>query len=335
MTNPDTTAVNQLGLHLPGLANWFNRQLTSINFKAFGADCRPAPTMHSGASEKALLELLAIRVAWDLALYRVLRDKSPLRGHFARLAASILNSAAVRDVLAGRSIVIPADTLFVAAIHDSATNRFDLPDQGKVPPAHSAVLEQTRIWLQEISRVVGAETSPSPGLFSNTLRKLLDFGNHKARTLAGRSLAGLAAFIAAPRAMTRAINFNGMVCLRSYDWQHDAGYRMLEQIMTAPLLAASCLNLQLYRAAVNNSVNNNALETAHRASQQPVRLSVLLAAPIAEIDRIIARHKKVRDLVINDWIHLFAVAPCGQKFLRRFSMAGWTLVRSGPTLAGD
>jgi uncharacterized protein len=44
----------------------------------------------------------------------------------------------------------------------------------------------------------------------------------------------------------------------------------------------------------------------------PLRLSVFIEAPRAEIDRIIRRHAVVKNLVDNEWLFLFHVEPAAR-----------------------
>ncbi len=57
-------------------------------------------------------------------------------GPNARTAAAILNDAAVRAELSTLGITIPEDTWFVAAQHDTATDRVTVLDQHLVPASH-------------------------------------------------------------------------------------------------------------------------------------------------------------------------------------------------------
>ena len=153
-------------------------------------------------------------------------------------------------------------------------------------------------------------------------------------------LAGNAAFIAAPRERTRAIDLGGRAFLHEYDWRQDAGFGVLELIMTAPLVVASWINLQYYGSTVNNRVFGAGNKTLHnvvgaigvlegnagdlkvglpwqsvhdgeRFVHEPLRLNAFIAAPIDALNDVIAKHKIVRELVDNNWIHLFAIADDG------------------------
>ncbi|WP_134984954.1 putative inorganic carbon transporter subunit DabA, partial [Xanthomonas axonopodis] len=55
----------------------------------------------------------------------------------ARLLASLLNDSEVRAGLAARGIVIPADTLFLAALHDTTTDAVTLYTADHPSPGHA------------------------------------------------------------------------------------------------------------------------------------------------------------------------------------------------------
>ena len=62
----------------------------------------------------------------------------------ARLAATTLNDPAVRTVLAARGIPIPADTVFVAGLHNTGTDDVVLFDLDSVPASHATDLAALR-----------------------------------------------------------------------------------------------------------------------------------------------------------------------------------------------
>jgi len=153
-------------------------------------------------------------------------------------------------------------------------------------------------------------------------------------------LAGNAAFIAAPRRRTRGIDLGGRAFLHDYDWRTDAGFSVLQLIMSAPMVVASWINLQYYGSTVNNSVFGAGNKVLHnvtgtigvlegnagdlkvglpwqsvhdgaRLVHEPLRLNVFLEAPLAAINGVIAGQTAVRDLVDNHWVHLFAIGESG------------------------
>lgn len=154
-------------------------------------------------------------------------------------------------------------------------------------------------------------------------------------------LAGNTAFVVGPRYLTSNANLNGRAFLHTYDWKSDQGFGVLELIMTAPMIVASWINLQYFASTTNNAVfgaGNKVLhnvmgalgviegnsgdlkvglpwQSIHDGSQfihKPLRLNVVIAAPIQAINEVIRKHSSVRNLVDNNWIHLFAQADDGQ-----------------------
>ena len=65
----------------------------------------------------------------------------------ARLLAALLNDAGVRTGLVARGIEIPADTLFVAALHDTTTDTVTLFDRDHPQAGHAPDLRRVRAWL--------------------------------------------------------------------------------------------------------------------------------------------------------------------------------------------
>lgn len=64
--------------------------------------------------------------------------------------------------------------------------------------------------------------------------------------------AGNAGFIAAPRSRTLGQNLQGRVFLHDYDWRQDADGKVLELIMTAPMVVAHWINLQYLTSTTDN-----------------------------------------------------------------------------------
>jgi hypothetical protein len=107
--------------------------------------------------------------------------------------------------------------------------------------------------------------------------------------------------------------------------------------MTAPMVVANWINMQYYGSVVDNQrfgsgnkVLHNivagsigvfegnggdlriglplqSLHDGNRWVHEPLRLNVFLEAPRQEIDRIIAKHELVRELVENRWLFLFQI----------------------------
>ena len=54
-----------------------------------------------------------------------------------------------------------------------------------------------------------------------------------------------------------------------------------------------------------------------------MRLSVVINAPLAAIEAVIAKHVSVRQLVDNGWLHLFAMGDPGVPLQRYSGQQSW------------
>ena len=68
------------------------------------------------------------------------------------------------------------------------------------------------------------------------------------------------------------------------------------------------------------------LHDGRRWVHDPLRLTVVIDAPAASIDRIVQRHAIVRQLLDNGWLHLWRFE--GEGFERRVTGGGWRALAS-------
>lgn len=267
----------------------------------------------------------------------------------ARLVATLMNDAAVRAGLAGRGIILPADTVFVAALHDTTTDAVTLYDQDL---AQGIALDDVRRWLSDaavLARTERALRLPGATGADSLLARSRDWAEVRPEW----GLAGCQAFIAAPRSRTAGQSFAGRAFLHDYAWQSDKDFKVLELILTAPVVVASWISLQYYGSTVAPQVfgggnklihnvvggigvvegNGGALRTGlpwqsvHDGTgyaHDPLRLTVCVEAPRAAISDILARHDGVRALFDNRWLHLFALDDHGHLAWRYAGNLEWT-----------
>jgi uncharacterized protein YbcC (UPF0753/DUF2309 family) len=274
----------------------------------------------------------------------------------ARVVVALLNDAQVRRGLRERGIEIPEDTWFLAGLHDTTTDELRLYDVDDVPPAHAQNLAQLRQWLEqaaglarmERSVLLGVSGLPDRDLEAEVQRRSRDWSQVRPEW----ALANNAAFIAAPRRRTAQMDLGGRAFLHEYVWEQDGGFKILELIMTAPMVVANWINMQYYGSVVDNKRFGSGNKVLHNVAggaigvlegnggdlrvglpmqslhdgrrwvHEPLRLSVFIEAPEAAIDDIIGRHDLVRQLVENAWLHLFRIGEIGEVF-RRAPRGGW------------
>ncbi|WP_028029661.1 YbcC family protein [Gemmobacter nectariphilus] len=251
----------------------------------------------------------------------------------ARLLAALLNDPQTRTGLAALGLALPADTLFVAGLHDTVTDTV-LLYRDQPSPDHAADLNQAQRWLAAAGQQARAERARLlPSARANTLaRRASDWAEVRPEW----GLAGCGAFIAAPRTVTAGRDLQGRAFLHSYDWTQDTGFATLELILTAPVIVASWISLQYFGSTVapevfgggNKLIHNvvggigvvegnggrlrpglpwQSVHDGTRPMHEALRLSVLIEAPLDPITDILRRHAQVRQLVDNGWLHLLAL----------------------------
>lgn len=281
----------------------------------------------------------------------------------ARLLASLLNDPLVRSDLGPRGIDIGADTLFVGALHDTTSDQVMLYDADGDARAHQPDLTQTRVWLEAAGRLARAERAlrlPQARGEASLRRR----GHDWAQTRPEWGLAGCQAFIAAPRARTTGRSLEGRAFLHDYDWRSDPAFKVLELILTAPVVVASWISLQYYGSTVAPAVFGAGDKVLHnvvggigvvegnggpmRAGlawqsvhdgrdyvHKPLRLSVCIEAPREAITDILNRHEGVRALFDNQWMNLFALDETGRMAWRYAGERGWLAVEPEPSGAAS
>jgi uncharacterized protein len=274
----------------------------------------------------------------------------------ARLAADILNDPAVRIGLRSKGINVPDDSWFLGALHDTTTDAITIFDRDRVPPALRGELAELDGWLDRASALARRERArfldldaPDGDIDTQIKRRSRDWAQVRPEW----GLAGNGAFIAAPRARTAGIDLGGRSFLHNYDWREDAGFGVLKLIMTAPMVVASWINLQYYGSVVNNRVwgagnkvlhnvvgtlgvlegNGGDLKTGlawqsvhdgTRFLHEPLRLNVFIEAPLDAMSAIIMESQTVRELVDNQWLHLWAIDDAGRVSHRYHRDGEWT-----------
>jgi uncharacterized protein YbcC (UPF0753/DUF2309 family) len=269
----------------------------------------------------------------------------------ARLVAGLLNDAAIRDGLAAKGIDIPADTRFVGALHDTVTDEVAL-----FPDGVEADLTQAERWFADASEATRAERA---GRLPRGGAGLMARGKDWAETRPEWALANCMAFVAAPRHRTVGRDLGGRAFLHGYVHAADEGLGVLELILTAPVVVASWISLQYHGSTLAPHVWGGGDKTLHnvvggggvvegaggrlraglpiqsvhdgaRFVHDPLRLAVIVEAPAADIDGILARHAPVAQLFDNGWLALYRMDGEGRIAERRGPGGAWQPVGAAP-----
>lgn len=255
-----------------------------------------------------------------------------------KVLAQLLNDAEVRAQLQRQhKITIGDETRFYAGLHHTTTDELELY---QAPPAAPWLNWLTAAGQQ--ARQARAMQFAGPKPATGALEKFFRLRSTDWAQLRPEwGLANNAAFIVAPRQLTKKLDLQGRCFLHDYDASQDAGFSLLHTIMTAPMVVTNWINLQYYASVVapekygsGNKLLHNvvaghigvfegnggdlrtglAWQSVHDGSKlmhQPVRLSVVIAAPTAAIAAVIQRSADVAALVNNHWLYLYQLNDDG------------------------
>ncbi|MCU0792671.1 MAG: DUF2309 domain-containing protein, partial [Opitutaceae bacterium] len=271
----------------------------------------------------------------------------------ARLAAATLNDPAVRTELRTRGIAIPADTVFIAGLHNTGTDEVSLYEMDKVPGTHLADLVNLRMSLARAGAATRRERAASLGLSGLPDDKIdaavASRTSDISQVRPEWGLANNAALVAAPRGRTAGLKLDGRVFLHDYDASLDPENKVLTLILCAPVVVASWINLQYYASRVDpvrygagNKVLHHVvgglgvmegnsgdlrvglpIQSIHDGEKfvhEPRRLTVYIDVAPSRIDAVLDAQPAVKQLFDHGWIHLVALQ--GTDAYRR-TAKGW------------
>ncbi|MCW4356086.1 DUF2309 domain-containing protein [Hoyosella sp. YIM 151337] len=278
----------------------------------------------------------------------------------ARLAAAMLNRPAVRGRLAAAGVEIPADTVFLAAEHDTATDTVTWFDVASVPETHRSELARLRDDVRLAGRALASErASDLPGAprkraAAHVAARSADW----AQTQPEWGLARNAAFLIAPRRVSAGVYLGRRSFLHSYEPETDSSGTVLEAILAGPMVVAHWINTAYYFSTVDPDVLGAGDKVAHNVVggigvyqgaggdlriglprqsvftrpgvpyHEPMRLLVAVTAPRERVDAVLDRNETLTHLVAGSWIQL--AAHDGHRWWLR-GRRGWTEWQSAIT----
>lgn len=255
----------------------------------------------------------------------------------ARVLAYMANKPLIRERLVNRGIVIEDSTLFVAGIHNTASDKITLYDTD-IPPSHVAILNELQCDLQKASietayeRVrqlpFGKDKSKS-GAVKLATKNTMDWSQPRPEW----GLSGNHSFLIGKRESSKEMNLEGKTFLHSYDYTKDATGNILEIILSGPLVVGEWINMEHFFSSMDNEtygsqskVYHNVVgklgvifgnmsdlkvglpsQTVHHKGKpyhEPIRLITMIEAPFETHRRSIDKIHKISELVYNEWIKI-------------------------------
>ncbi|HEV2758834.1 MAG TPA: putative inorganic carbon transporter subunit DabA, partial [Acidimicrobiales bacterium] len=169
-------------------------------------------------------------------------------GPSARVAVAILNDPGVRAGLEEQGILVPDDTLFVAAQHDTVSDVVTVLDREAVPDTHERLVAAFERDVAVAGERLAHERA---GRLPGAPARVRVRGHDWAQVRPEWGLASNAAFVVGPRSITAGLDLASRVFLHAYDAEGDDDGSALETIMTAPLVVGQWISAQYYFSAVD------------------------------------------------------------------------------------
>jgi len=262
----------------------------------------------------------------------------------ARVLAQMANKNEVRRKLRMQGIDIPDDAWFVGAHHNTTTDELVLYDLDHVPSTHIFYIDRLRNGLLAASRLCAQERLPSLQLepkemdttsaYREIERNAMDWSQVRPEWGLSRN----AYMIIGRRDLTRDMSLDGRSFLHSYDYTVDPKQRLLENILTGPLVVAQWINMEHYFSTVDNERFGSSSKVYHNVAgrfgvmtgglsdlrtglpsqtvlnkgkpfHEPLRLIAVIEAPLEHARRAVESVVAVKNLVLNDWIRLLVIDP--------------------------
>lgn len=275
----------------------------------------------------------------------------------ARIFSHMANKPAVRHRLKLQGIKIPDDTCFVPALHNTTTDEVTMHDLDLLPSSHPIYLDRLQKGLVAACRLCAQERIPELDFLSDVptainadkraLRNAMDWSQVRPEWGLSRNVY----FIIGRRALTEEHALEGRAFLHSYDYRVDRKMRLLENILTGPLVVGQWINMEHYFSTVDNEHYGSGSKVYHNVAgrfgvmtgnlsdlrtglpaqtvlangepyHEPMRLITVIEAPFDHVIHALARVASVRRLLVNNWIRLIIIDPETRK-LHVYSNGEW------------
>jgi uncharacterized protein YbcC (UPF0753/DUF2309 family) len=272
----------------------------------------------------------------------------------ARALAHLLNDPRIREGLRLRGLDIPANTVFMGALHNTTTDEVTGFDLDLLPPAAQARWKKMEQVFEQAGDRIRRERAPTLWMDPNLgpkalLKSFRRRANDGSQTRPEWGLTRNAAFVIGPRDRSRGRTLS-RTYLHDYDTQFDRDGSVLEKLMMGPMLVTHWLSWQYHASTCDplhygagNKVLHNVVDghvgvfegnggdlriglprqSLHNGDgwyHQPVRLTVVIDAPAVAIENVIARNAVLGRLCDNGWILLWRYEG---NALRRYELGHW------------
>jgi len=263
----------------------------------------------------------------------------------AKAMATILNNDKVRKALRKHDIMIPDTTYFIAAEHNTTTDKISLYDNQEfqtVPDKLKAELEQNLQEAREQACKKRKKHLPYASAWS-AVREAKNRSCNWSEIVPEWGLAKNAAMIIGPSWLTDEVDLYGRVFLHSYEHGIDQDGSLLTTIMTGPMVVAHWINAQYLFSTIDNRLYGSGSKVTQNVMgkigvmqgnlsdmmtglsvqsvyshwdqpyHEPIRLMVVVCAYKEVVRSIVMQHEILEDLCKNEWLYLVCFDPKDQQ----------------------
>ena len=261
-------------------------------------------------------------------------------GPNARAFAMMANRPEIRNLLSQRGFLIPEDTWFLGAEHNTCDETISWYDTDKIPATSQTAFAQLKADLFQATKLSAHErcrrlaSAPRNPSLNKALKHIIgrSYDFSQARPELGH--ATNAAAIIGRRSISQGAFFDRRVFLISYDpTQDDDEGHIIENILLAAGPVGAGINLEYYFSTVNNEEYGSGSKITHNVTGQfavmdgtngdlrtglpkqmieiheAMRLQVVVEASTDILTKIYLRQPPLQQLVGNGWLLLSAKDP--------------------------
>jgi uncharacterized protein YbcC (UPF0753/DUF2309 family) len=262
----------------------------------------------------------------------------------SRVICFMANHPKVREILAGRGVVIPDETQFVGGLHDTTRDEVEFFDESSLTKKNLTIHHKNE---RTFSRALDYNAKERSRRFESVNPRLQPDVLHEKVKLRSVSLfeprpelnhATNALCIVGRRSMTKGVFFDRRSFLNSYDYSIDPEGKLLFNIMKPLGPVCGGINLEYFFSRVDNQKLGAGTKLPHNVMglfgvangidgdlrpglpsqmievHDPIRLLIIVEHFPDVLLEVIQKSPEVYEWFINEWVHLVSVNPETREF---------------------